>query len=385
MRPPRNVLVVGAGLAGSRVAETLRAEGYGGRLVLVGEEPVPPYERPALSKELLAGAREPAALALRDEGVYEERGIELVLGRRVVRLDRRSALLDDGVRVPWDAVVLATGARARALAGRAPSGVHRLRTLADALALRAELVPGRRLVVIGAGLVGCEAAWTASRLGMDVVLADRELPLQAVLGGAVGSMLAARQRRHGIDLRLGARATGFRASPGGRVQAVVLEDGGSLACDVALVAIGVEPTAGLVGRPGRPIATDACGRTAVPGLYAAGDAALAYNPWLGRPVATDHWTAAAGTAAAVARAILGREAPYSEPPSFWSDQLGLRLQFAGSPGPWAHVDVEGDGDSFRASYFDAGGSRVAGLVANRPTEFAHLRRELSLARLPVAA
>jgi NADPH-dependent 2,4-dienoyl-CoA reductase/sulfur reductase-like enzyme len=169
------------------------------------------------------------------------------------------------------------------------------------------------------------------------------------------------------------------------VEAVVLEDGSTLACDVALVAIGVEPAADLVGRPGRAITTDACGRTAVPGLYAAGDAALPYNPWLGRPAATDHWTAAAGTAAATARAILGGEAPYSEPPSFWSDQLGLRLQFAGSPGPWARTELDGDSASFRASYFGAGGTRVAGLVANRPAEFAHLRRELSLARLPLAA
>jgi 3-phenylpropionate/trans-cinnamate dioxygenase ferredoxin reductase component len=385
MRPPRNVLVVGAGLAGSRVAETLRAEGYGGRLVLVGDEPVPPYERPALSKELLAGTREPAALTLRDEAAYEDRGIELALGRRVVRLDRRSALLDDGTRLPWDAVVLATGARARSLPGRAPSGVHRLRTLADALALRAKLLPGRRLVVIGAGLVGSEVAWTASRLGVDVVLADRELPLQGALGADVGSLLASRQCEHGIDLHLGAGAIGFRASAGGRVEAVVLEDGTTLACDVALVAIGVEPAADLLDRPGRAIPTDACGRTAVPGVYAAGDAALPYNPWLGRPAATDHWTAAAATAAATARAILGHELPYSEPPSFWSDQLGLRLQFVGSPGPWARIELEGDGDSFQASYYDAGGMRVAGLAANRPTEFAHLRRELSIARLPVAA
>jgi 3-phenylpropionate/trans-cinnamate dioxygenase ferredoxin reductase subunit len=377
--------VVGAGLAGSRVAETLRAEGYDGRIVLAGDEPVLPYERPALSKELLAGTREPSALALRDNAAYEDYGIELALGRRVIRLDRRSALLDDDTRVPWDAAVLATGARARSLPGGAPSGVHRLRTLADALALREKLLPGKRLVVIGAGLVGSEAAWTASQLGVDVALADHELPLQSALGANVGSLLASRQCEHGIDLHLGARAIGFRTSTEGRVRAVVLEDGGTLACDLALVAVGVEPAGDLVDRPGRAIPTDAGGRTAVPGVYAAGDAALPYNPWLGRPAATDHWTAAAATAAAAARTILGREMPYPEPPSFWSDQLGLRLQFAGSPGPWTRVELEGDSDSFRASYYDAGGMRVAGLVANRPAEFAHLRRELSLARLPVAA
>ena len=243
-----------------RCAETLRAQ----RLRRPGRprrrRALPPYERPALSRSSSPAAREPAALALRDDGAYEERGIELALGRRVVRLDRRSALLDDGTRLPWDAVVLATGARARSLPGRAP-----LRRPPPANPCRrsrapAELLPGRRLVVIGAGLVGSEVASTASPLGVDVVLADRELPLQGALGADVGSLLASRQREHGIDLHLGARAIGFRASAED-VEAVVLEDGSTFACDVALVAIGVEPAAdSSTGRAGRSQPTPAAER-----------------------------------------------------------------------------------------------------------------------------
>jgi NADPH-dependent 2,4-dienoyl-CoA reductase/sulfur reductase-like enzyme len=381
------VLVVGAGQAGARAAETLRSEGYQGRIVLVGDEPVPPYERPALSKELLAGLREPEALALKEVAAYEHQEIELRLGRRVLRLDRGEALLDDGNLVPWDAVVLATGARARSLPGRAPAGVYRLRTLTDALALRPELVPGRQLTVVGAGLVGCEVASTASELGVHVTLVDRALPLQPALGAEIGAVLAARQRDRGITLRLGACATGFRAGPNGRVRSVLLDDGGEVPTEVALVAAGAEPACELLGvqtRHGR-IPTDACGRTSVPGVFAAGDVGLPFNPWLGRSAPFDHWTAASGLAAAAARAVVGMEAPYAEPPSFWSDQLGLRIQFAGRPGPWARVALEGDADSFEARCVDPLGQTVAGIVANRPAAYGRLRRELLLAVEPLAA
>jgi NADPH-dependent 2,4-dienoyl-CoA reductase/sulfur reductase-like enzyme len=386
---PRTVLVVGAGLAGARAAEVLRAEGFEGRLVLVGEEPELPYERPALSKQLLAGTRAPEDLTLRPRAAYEERGIELQLGRRVTRIDlhARTAELAGGTHLPWDALVLATGARARHLPGPVPAGVHRLRTLADALALRASLVPGRRLAVVGAGLVGTEVASTARALGAEVTLLGRGLPLQALLGSEVGALLAERHREEGIELRVGVKAVGLRSGADGRVRSVLLADGGEAACDTVLVATGAQPAADLLGplTTAGGIPTDACGRTAFPGVYAAGDAALPYNPWLGASAPADHWTAAAGLAAAAAHSVLGLHAPFAGPPSFWTDQVGLRLQFAGRPGPWDRVELEGSPASFAVRYLDATGACVAGLLANRPADYAQLRRELASAGAAGAA
>ncbi len=371
---PRTVLIVGAGLAGSRCAETLRAEGFDGRVVLVGDEPVAPYERPALSKELLAGER--SRTELRPAGFWEEREIELVLGRRIDQVDlaRRTA----GQDLSWDALVVATGARARRLPFPVPLGVHTLRTLADAEALRAELRPGRRLAVVGAGFVGAEVASTARALGVEVTLVDMtRVPLERVLGVEVGELLAGRYRRHGVDLRLGAGLGGFLADGEGRVRGLELVDGSEIACDVALVAVGAQPAADLMGDATAGIETDACGRTAVPGVYACGDVAASWRPSVGRRLRVEHWTSAAGQAAAVAHAILGRERSYDALPYFWSDQFGLRLQHVGHADSWASVELDGDPDSFTARFLDEAGRPLAALAANRPRELAALRLELA--------
>jgi 3-phenylpropionate/trans-cinnamate dioxygenase ferredoxin reductase component len=269
------VVIVGAGLAGARCAETLRAEGYEGRVVLVGEESVAPYERPALSKGLLTGARSAKAIALRADDYWREQGVELVLGARVTRIDLRgrTAVLESGRSFAWDALVLATGARARAFPGLAPPpGVQGLRTLADALALRGELRPGRRLVIVGAGLIGGEVATSAAALGADVtVVCPGRVPLQAALGLEAGLLLAERYRAHNFELLLGTRVTGFRSGPSSRVCAVLLEDGREIPCQVALVCIGAQPTLP-VGVPAgdEGLATDASGRTALPGVFGTG-------------------------------------------------------------------------------------------------------------------
>jgi NADPH-dependent 2,4-dienoyl-CoA reductase/sulfur reductase-like enzyme len=376
------VLIVGAGLAGARCAEALKAGGYDGRVLLVGSEPQPPYERPALSKELLVGKKEPASLGLRPDGHWQEHGIELLLGTRIDRIDARShtAVTETGRILSWRTLVLATGARARTLdATPLPPGVHVLRTLDDALGLQRELRPGRRLVVVGAGFVGGEVATSAAALGADVeVVEAAPVPLERVLGREVGELIARRYRDQGIGLRLGAGLAGFRHGPEGRVRGVLLTDGGEIACDAVLLGIGadpVAPTGAPAGRGGIP--TDACGRTAQPGVYACGDAASTLRPSLGRRIRVEHWTSASSQGAAVAAAILGREEPHDEPPYFWSDQLGLRLQYVGHADSWAQVDVQGDGESFGARYLDDEGRLLAALLANRPQEVASLRRELA--------
>jgi 3-phenylpropionate/trans-cinnamate dioxygenase ferredoxin reductase component len=376
----RSVVVVGAGLAGARCAETLRAWGYEGRVLLVGEEHTQPYERPALSKQLLAGTKTAESLALRPAGFWREQEIELLTGVRVAAIDARArtAVTDNGRILPWTSLVLATGARARTLPD-VPHGVHVLRTLRDAVALRRELRAGRRLAIVGAGFVGGEVATSASSLGVHVsVIEAGDVPLGGVLGLEAGRLIAERYRERGVDLRLDARLAGFRRGPDNRVRGVLLTDGSELDCDAVVLGIGAEPVvprgtpAGAGGIP-----TDAVGRTSLPGVYACGDVASTYRPSLGRRLRVEHWTNAAGQGAAVAAAILGRDEPHDLPPFFWSDQFGLRLQYVGHADGWARVELDGDARSFRVRYFGEDGRLQAALLANRPGEAATLRMELA--------
>jgi 3-phenylpropionate/trans-cinnamate dioxygenase ferredoxin reductase subunit len=381
-RALRRVLVVGAGLAGARCAETLRAEGFAGEIVLAGDEPYPPYERPALSKQFLEATRATEEILLRPACFWAEQGIELVLGTRISAIDasRRIAVSDSGRSFAWDALVVATGAKARPFPGTSPRGVHTLRSLADAVALREGLQPGRRLVLVGAGFVGTEVASTALRRGVEVVLLEAGSgPLERIVGPEVSHLLAARYRAHGVDLRLGARLTSIRIGEDGAVRGLELADGTVIECDAVLAALGAIPDhpsfPGLSAADG--LATDPCGRTSLPGIYACGDVARAWRPRLGSAVRVEHWTNAAGQGAAVARTILGRDAPYDDVPYFWSDQFGLRLQYVGHVDSWSSVELDGGEESFSALYRDSSGQLLAALLANRGLEVGAVRRELA--------
>lgn len=353
----RSVVVAGAGLAATRCAETLRAEGYEGRLVVLGAEPVAPYERPALSKEFLAGTKPAERLLLRPPGFWAERSIELSLGDPVAGVDvsSRVAVTVSGVLYGWDAFVVATGARPRRLPFPAPAGVHELRTLADADALREELVPGTRIVVVGGGFVGAEVASTARGLGVDVTLLERgPAPFAGLLGGELGDTLAARFRAHGVDLRTRVSAAAFESNADGRVCGVVLDDGATIACNAVVVAIGAERADELAVRN-------------APGVHVAGDAAGGHG----------HWTDAATGGVALARRLLGLEPLPAQPPFVWSDQFGLRLQLIGEPARAATIELDGGPADFVARFRARSGALVGAVAANRPEAVGGLRRELA--------
>jgi 3-phenylpropionate/trans-cinnamate dioxygenase ferredoxin reductase component len=360
------VLVAGGGVAGLRVAETLRARGYDRPVTVVGAEPVPPYERPALSKDLLAGTRSAEDLQLRSAEWLADRDIGLVVGSRVDRLDpARRTVRVAGREMAWEHLVLATGARPRRLPGLTEA--HVLRTLGDAAILQERLGPGVRLVVLGAGLVGAEVASTAVSLGCDVTIVDPAAgPMHHIVRDRVAGLLADRWRRAGVETRFEARVA---KTTSGELH---LTDGKRVGFDVLLVAVGTEPAVELV-RPGPGLATDACGRTCFSRVYACGDVAR----FAGQ--ASTHWTAAAGQARAVASAIVGEPEPYRDQGYFWSDQFGLRLQMAGESAHAVGVEIDGDEDSFAARYRDAAGRTVAVLLANKPAEVGAARRELAAA------
>jgi NADPH-dependent 2,4-dienoyl-CoA reductase/sulfur reductase-like enzyme len=361
----RSVLIIGAGLAGARTAETLRSEGFDGAVTMVGDEPFAPYERPALSKEFLAGTRDETSLLLRPDSYWSGREIELALGDPVVECEPhlRIARTRSGKTIPFDEVVVATGAQPRRLPLEMPLGVYELRTLADARALRAELLPGSRLVVIGGGFVGAEVASTARALGVYVTVVEAaQAPVARLLGDDVGLMLAELWRRHGVDVRLRVGVAHVRADAGGWVSSVVLTDGSELRADAVLVAVGVVPVRSLL--PERPAAH----------IHPAGDV-----------TGSGHWTAAAADGAAAARRILSLPPTAPLPSYVWSDQFDLRLQIVGTPIPDATLDIDGDEGAYAVRYFNRAGAVTAGVFANRPTEAAALRRSLAERGLALAA
>jgi NADPH-dependent 2,4-dienoyl-CoA reductase/sulfur reductase-like enzyme len=335
----RTVAVVGASLAGLRAVETLRREGFDGRLVLIGAEPHLPYDRPPLSKDVLAGDLGPDDIGLR-HGAYDELELDLRLGQRAVALDLASHAveLDDGERVGFDGVVLATGAAPRSIPGTpALSGIHVLRTLDDALAIRARLDAGPRVVVVGAGFIGSEVAATCRLRGLDVtVLEALPAPLVRGLGPVLGTVCGELHRDHGVDLRLGVGVAGFEGD--GRVERVRLDDGAAVDADLVVVGVGVAPVTDWLATSGLEIDDGVvCDETllAAPGVVAAGDVARWRNPLFdGESMRVEHWTNASEQGVAAAKRLLYGDgaAPeaFAPVPFVWSDQYDRKIQSAGA-------------------------------------------------------
>ncbi|WP_405742571.1 FAD-dependent oxidoreductase [Streptomyces sp. NBC_00028] len=322
------IVVVGASAAGLAAAETLRREGYEGTLTLVGDEPLAPYDRPPLSKQILSGQWRPDRLPLRTPTDLAALDLDLRLGVAAtgLQLTERTVRLADGTALPYDGLILATGVRPRRLPGE---GAHVLRTLDDALTLRDSLGRGRRLVVVGAGFLGAEAAATARRLGAEVTLLEpAPVPLAHAVGAEVGRMLARVHRDEGVDLRCGTTVTEVTED------GVLLASGEVVEADEVLVAIGSVPnTAWLDGSGlavGDGVVCDAYGEAAR-NVYAAGDVARWYNPLFEASMRIEHRTNAAEMGMAVARNLLAPEArrPFAPVPYFWSDQYDMKVQAYG--------------------------------------------------------
>jgi 3-phenylpropionate/trans-cinnamate dioxygenase ferredoxin reductase subunit len=339
--------IVGAGMAGGKAVETLRDEGFDGRVVLVGAEPERPYERPPLSKDYLRGEQERAKVYLQEEGWYAEHDVELRTGVTVERLDlaQRSVVLTGGESIAYDALLLATGAEPRRppIPGADLDGVHVLRTLADSDALRAVLDRGGRLAVVGGGWIGCEVAASARQRGLDVtVIEPAELPLLRVLGPELGAFYRDVHAEHGVRLALG---TGVEAIEGsGRAERVRTSDGATIDCDAVVLGVGVTPRTALaegVLDVDNGILVDASLRASVDGVYAAGDVANHDHPLLGR-VRVEHWANALEQGPTAARAMLGQDVVYDRVPYFFSDQYDVGMEYAGLSEPGDEVVLRGD-------------------------------------------
>lgn len=377
------VVIAGGGLAAQRCCETLRARGYEGHITVVCAEPVRPYDRPPLSKELLAGALPGERVHFRPPGWYADHEVDLLVGRRAERLDasRRRLVLDGGGELAFDQLLVATGSEPLRLPqAEGFENTYVLRTLADAAALTTVLRPGARLAVVGAGFIGQEAAATARGLGVEVTMIESaEAPLAAVLGPGLGRWFAELHRDEGVEVLLSARIESFNGN--GRVEEIRLEGGKSVPCDAVLVGIGVRPAvdwlAGSALAPNGGIPVDAAGCTAVPGIFAAGDVALALDPRSGQHVRSEHWEGAARQGSAAARAMLGLEPGPAPPASFWSDQYGLRINYVGRAAESDEVSIEGDPSARAfAAVFTRAGRPTAALLVGRPHALAEMRRRI---------
>jgi 3-phenylpropionate/trans-cinnamate dioxygenase ferredoxin reductase subunit len=366
---PQAVVVVGAGPTAAAAAQTLRDEGFTGRVTLVGEDPERPYERPPLSKGFLQGAEERDTVFVHPAQWYADNDVHLVTGTRVESIDRdaRRVLLASGEELAYDALLLATGSTPRRLTvpGADLEGVQYLRTLQDSQELRAALDRGPRVVVVGGGWIGLETAATARGRGLDVTLLEQgPLPLLRVLGPRVAQLFAALHRAHGVDVRTGVEVLGIESQDGRHVSGVRVRQAGGgsvpvetvVPADLVIVGVGITPVAELAERAGlavdNGVVVDEHLRTADPAILAAGDVANAPHPVLGRRLRVEHQANAHRQGAVAARSILGHDAVDDRLPYFFTDQYDLGMEYVGyaEPAQEASDDVVLRGDPVSGEY-----------------------------------
>lgn len=379
------IVIVGASLAGGRAAESLRKLGFDGRVVLVGAEPHRPYDRPPLSKKAMRGQVPDEKLFFRSADFYESQRIELRLGMAAVALHAtaREVELTNGERIRFDKLLIATGADPRRLRcpGADLEGVHCLRTLDDAGRIRAELRPGKRLVVVGGGVIGMEVAASCREEGLDVVVLEAaDVPLARAFGRDVGALYARFHRERGVDVRCGVSIAALRGHR--RVEEVLTATGESVPCDFVVVGIGVEPATGWLEGSGialdRGVVVDAHCETNLPGIYAAGDVARFFHTRLGKHVLVEAVENAQLMASTVVANMLGKREVHAPVAWFWSDQYDLKLQSVGAVDDYDRVVYRGSIEDRQFAAFLVRGNRVTGVVGvNRLKEIAAAKKLVS--------
>jgi 3-phenylpropionate/trans-cinnamate dioxygenase ferredoxin reductase component len=388
--PSSMFVIVGASLAGGSAAATLREEGFDGRIVLIGEEPHPPYERPPLSKEYFRGEQPFEDSLVRPVDFYPSNDIETHFGTRATRVDPldKTVHLSNRDSVVYDKVLIATGSRNRSLPipGLELGRVYDLRTVEDCDRIRAEIVPGRRAAVVGMGFIGSEIASSLRQLGVEVVVIEGEkVPLYRALGEEIGRVMEHIHRDHGVEMIFEDHVSGFEGAGG--VERIVTRSGRQIDCDFAVVGIGVEPVIDVVADSGvevdNGIVVDEYCRTNVEGIFAAGDVTNHYHPIFEQRMRVEHWNNALKQGAVAARNMMGMATAYDEIHWFWSDQYDYNLQYAGFHKDWDDLVVRGSLGERDFIAFYVKDRRVTAAVGMNRGRDVHRAMELIKARAVV--
>jgi len=366
---PETHVIAGAGLAGAKAAEALRSEGFEGRIVLVGDEPELPYERPPLSKDYLRGESPREQARVHEAGFYADHDIELLTGTKVTDLNAgaRDVTLSTGERLGYDRLLLATGSEPRRLSvpGAELDGIHYLRTFADSDAIAAALKPGARAVIAGGGWIGMEVAASARQKGLEVTIVELEdVPLSRALGREAGLIYARLHREHGVELHTGVAVA--RVEGEGRVERVVLADGRAFDADLVVCGLGAAPRTELAQRAGLAIENgvicDASLQTSDPHVFAAGDIANAEHPFYGHRVRVEHWANALNQPEVAAKAMLGKPASYDKLPYFFSDQYDAGMEYRGLAIGADAFEIDGDAEAYEfVAYWRREGRTIAAM------------------------